>query len=101
MYAAFGSGGSIHGQSHFCTNIRGNLHQAQTLFAEATLKLAERLIKLGQDERMKDYTAVSAISKAFKILQTSVVDKQEREQIEAIKEQLTALEDETPNVIDV
>ena len=81
--------------------IRGNLQQAQTLFAEAAPKLAERLIKLGLDERVKGYTAVSAISEAFKILQTGVVDQQQREQIEAIKAQLTALEDGTPNVIDV
>ena len=71
--------------------IRGNLQQAQTLFAEA----------LGLDERVKGYTAVSAISEAFKILQTVVVDQQQREQIEAIKAQLTALEDGTPDVIDV
>ena len=50
---------------------------------------------------MKGYTAVSAISEAFKILQTGVVDQQQREQIDAIKAQLTALEDGTPNVIDV
>ena len=81
--------------------IRGNLQQAQTLFAEAAPKLAERLIQLGLDERVKGYTAVSAISEAFKILQTGVVDQQQREQIEAIKAQLTALEDGTPNVIDV
>ena len=81
--------------------IRGNLQQAQTLFAEAAPKLAERLIKLGLDERVKGYTAVSAISEAFKILQTGVVDQQQREQIEAIKAQLTALEGGTPNVIDV
>jgi len=35
------------------------------------------------------------------ILQTGVVDQHQREQIEAIKAQLTALEDGTPNVIDV
>ena len=81
--------------------IRGNLQQAQTLFAEAAPKLAERLIKLGLDERVKGYTAVSAISEAFKILQTGGVDQQQREQIEAIKAQLTALEDGTPNVIDI
>ena len=40
---------------------------------------------------------MSAISEAFKILQTGVVDQQQREQIEAIKAQLTALEDGTPN----
>lgn len=80
--------------------LRGKLQQAQTLFAEAELKLAERLIKLGIDERVKGYTAVSAISEVFKILQSGVVDQQPREQLEAIKAQLTALEYETPNVID-
>ena len=81
--------------------IRNNLQQAQTLFAEAAPKLAERLISLGLDERVKGYTAVSAISEAFKILQTGVVDQQQREQIEAIKNQLSALEGGTPSVIDV
>ena len=75
--------------------IRGNLQQAQTLFAEAAPKLAERLIKLGLDERVKGYTAVSAISEAFKILQTGVVDQQQREQIETIKAQLDAIEEGT------
>ena len=56
---------------------------------------------MGLDERVKGYTAVSAISEAFKILQTGVVDQQQREQIEAIKAQLTALEDGTPDVIDI
>ena len=50
---------------------------------------------------MKGYTAVSAISEAFKILQTGVVDQQQRDQMEAIKAQLTALEDGTPDVIDI
>ena len=73
--------------------IRSNLEQAHTLFADAAPRLAERLIALGLDPKVKGYTAVSAISEAFKILQTGVVDQQQREHIEAIKAQLTALED--------
>ena len=72
--------------------IRSNLDQAHSLFADAAPRLADRLIALGLDERVKGYTAVSAISEAFKILHTGVVDQQQREQIEAIKAQLTALE---------
>ena len=45
------------------------MEQAHTLFADAAPRLAERLIAMGLDERVKGYTAVSAISKAFKILQ--------------------------------
>ena len=68
-------------------------------FSKAAPKLAERLIKLGLDERTKGYSAVAAIAECFKILQTGVVDQQQREQIEAIKAQLTALEGGTPNVV--
>ena len=50
---------------------------------------------------MKGYTAVSAISEAFKILQQGVVDKEQRDQLNAIKETLDELEGGTPNVIDV
>ena len=50
-------------------------------------------ITISMKRRVKGYTAVSAISEAFKILQTGVVDQHQREQIEAIKAQLTALED--------
>ena len=51
---------------------------------------------------MKGYTAVSAISEAFRILQTGVVDQQQREALEQVKTQLEALEEGTePNVIDV
>ena len=73
--------------------IRGNLKEAQNLFAEAAPKLAERLIKLGLDERTKGYSAVAAIAEVFRILQSGVVDQQQREQLEAIKAQLTALEE--------
>ena len=81
--------------------IRGNLQEAQNLFAEAAPRLAERLIKLGLDERVKGYTAVSAISEAFKILQQGVVDKEQRDQLNAIKETLDQLDGGAPNVIDV
>ena len=63
--------------------------------------LSERLIALGLDERVKGYTAVSAISEAFKILQQGVIDKEQHDQIRAIKETLDQLEGGTPNVIDV
>ena len=81
--------------------ISGNLQQAQTLFAEAAPKLAERLIKLGLDERVKGYTAVSAISEAFKILQQGVIDKEHRDQLNAIRSTLEQIEGAAPDVIDV
>ena len=81
--------------------IRGNLQQAQTLFADAAPRLAERLIALGLDERVKGYTAVSAISEAFKILQQGVVDREHRDQLNAIRSTLEQIEGGAPDVIDV
>ena len=81
--------------------IRGNLQEAQNLFADAAPRLAERLISLGLDERVKGYTAVSAISEAFKILQQGVVDREHRDQLNAIRSTLEQIEGGTPDVIDV
>ena len=81
--------------------IRSNLEQAHTLFADAAPRLAERLIALGLDERVKGYTAVSAISEAFKILQQGVVDREHRDQLNAIRSTLEQIEGGAPDVIDV
>ena len=81
--------------------IRSNLDQAHSLFADAAPRLAERLIALGLDERVKGYTAVSAISEAFKILQQGVVDREHRDQLNAIRSTLEQIEGQAPDVIDV
>ena len=81
--------------------IRSNLEQAHTLFGDAAPRLAERLIALGLDQRVKGYTAVSAISEAFKILQQGVVDREHRNQLNAIRSTLEQIEGGSPEVIDV
>ena len=81
--------------------ISSNLEQAHTLFADAAPRLAQRLIQLGLDERVKGYTAVSAISEAFKILQQGVVDVEHRQQLNAIRSTLEQIEGGTPDVIGV
>ena len=81
--------------------VRSNLEQAHTLFADAAPRLAERLIALGLDERVKGYTAVSAISEAFKILQQGVVDREHRDQLNAIRSTLEQIESQAPSVVDI
>ena len=81
--------------------IRSKLEQTHTLFADAAPRLAERHIALGLDERVKGYTAVSAISEAFKILQQGVVDREHRDQLNAIRSTLEQIEGGSPEVIDV
>ena len=81
--------------------ISSNLEQAYTLFADAAPRLAQRLIQLGLDERVKGYTAVSAISEAFEILQQGVVDREHRDQLNAIRSTLEQIEGQTPSVVDI
>ena len=81
--------------------IRSNLEQALTLLADAEHQLAGRLFVLGLYERVKGYTAVSAISEAFKILQQVVVDRKHREQLNAIRSTLEKIDGGSPEVIDV
>ena len=50
---------------------------------------------------MKGYSAVSAISEAFKILQQGVVDREHRDQLNAIRSTLEQIEGGTPDVIDI
>ena len=81
--------------------IRSNLEQAHTLIADTVPRLAERLIALGLNERVKGYTAVSGISEAFKILQQGVVDREHRDKLNAIRSTLEQIEGGSPEVIDV
>lgn len=71
------------------------------LFAEAAPYLAEHLVTLRLHERVKGYAVVIPVSEAFNILQSGVVGQHRREQVEAIKAQLTALDSGTLNVIDI
>ena len=81
--------------------IRSNLEQAHTLFADAEPRLAERLIAPGLNEWVKGYTAASAISEAFKMLQQGVLDREHREQLNAIRSTLEQIDGGSPEVIDV
>ena len=81
--------------------IKSNLEQAHTQLADASPRLAMRLVELGLDPKVKAYAQISAISEAFKVLQQGVIDKEQQDQIRVIKETLDQLEGGTPNVIDV
>ena len=69
--------------------------------ADAAPRLAMRLVELGLDPKVKAYAQIRAISEAFKVLQQGVIDKEQQDQIRAIKETLDQLEGGTPNVIDI
>ena len=82
--------------------VRKNINTANNVLTNTLPWLADELVTMAMDKSVKPYSRIAAISEAFKILQTGVVEQQQREQMEAIKAQLTALESGTPdNVIDV
>ena len=75
------------------TVVRKNINTANNVLTNTLPWLADELVTMAMDKSVKPYRRIAAISEAFKILQTDVVEQQQREQIEAIKAQLTALED--------
>ena len=81
--------------------IKSNLEQAHTLLADAAPRLAMRLVELGLDPKVKAYAQISAISEAFKVLQQGVIDKEQADQIKAIRSTLEQIEGGTTDVIDV
>tara|TARA_B100000965_G_scaffold365510_1_gene350039 strand:- start:169 stop:513 length:345 start_codon:yes stop_codon:yes gene_type:complete len=69
---------------------------------DAAPKLVERLIELGLSQDVRAYAQTKAISECFKILQQGIVDKQNREEMAAIRAALDSLEgNRAPDVIDV
>ena len=82
--------------------VRENLNSANSLLVNALPRLASELIDLAMDKAAKHYSRVQAISEVFKIVNTNVLEAEQRRQLQAIREHLAALEEGTePNVIDV
>ena len=88
--------------SYIAEAIESNLGEAHSKFAENAPALADRLIELGLSDKVKAYAQITAISECFKILQQGIVDKQNREELNKIREALEALEGgRSPDVIDI
>ena len=81
--------------------INSSLEESLGSLAQATPALANKLITLALDPKIKGYTAVSAISEAFKILQNGIIDRQNKEELKKIREQLERLEGNPSSFIDV
>ena len=60
-----------------------------------------RLVELGLDPKVRAYAQISAISEAFKVLQQGVIDKEQADQIKAIRSTLEQIEGGAPDVIDI
>ena len=56
-----------------------------------------RLIKFSLDEKIKGYTAVSAISEAFEILQSGIIDRENKSELKKLREAMERIENNNIN----
>ena len=58
--------------------INSSLEESLGTLAQSTPALANRLIKISLDDKIRGYTCVSAIQTAFSILQSGVIDRENK-----------------------
>ena len=71
------------------------------MLTNALPRLADELVTLAFDESVKPYSRIAAISEAFKIVNSNVLEAEQRKQLQAIRAHLDRLEDGGSQVIDV
>ena len=81
--------------------INSSLEESLGSLAQATPALANRLIKIALDEKTRGYTCVSAIQTAFSILQSGVIDRENKSEIKKIRRALEQLEGEPIEIVDI
>ena len=82
--------------------VRENLNTANNVLANSAPRLAQELVEIALDRKNKAYARTAAIGECFRIMNTNLIEQQQRNQMAQIREHLAALEDGTgPDVIDV
>ena len=88
-------------QSLIDTAMNLNLEESLGTLAQATPALANRLIKIALDDKTRGYTCVSAIQTAFSILQSGVIDRENKSELKKLREAVERMEGEPSGVIDI
>ena len=81
--------------------INSSLEESLGSLAQATPALANRLIKIALDDKTRGYTCVSAIQTAFSILQSGIIDRENKSELKKLRETMERLEGEPSGVIDI
>ncbi len=81
--------------------INSSLEESLGSLAQATPALANRLIKIALDEKTRGYTCVSAIQTAFSILQSGVIDRENKSELKKLREAMERIEGEPSGIIDI
>ncbi len=81
--------------------INSSLEESLGTLAQSTPALANRLIKIALDDKTRGYTCVSAIQTAFSILQSGIVDRENKSELKKLREVMERLEGEPSGIIDI
>ena len=73
--------------------VRENITVSNNMLTSAAPRLADELIKISLDEKVKAYSRIQAISECFKILRENVLEQEQRKQLKEIRETLQSIED--------
>ena len=68
-----------------------SLKESLGTLAQATPALANRLINIALDPKVKGYTAVSAIQSAFNIIQSGIIDRENNVELRKLREMFESL----------
>ena len=83
------------------TVVRENINTANNVLTNALPRLADELVTMAMDRSVKPYSRIAAIAECFKIVNTNVLEAEQRKQLQAIRAHLDRLEDGGAQVIDV
>ena len=81
--------------------INSSLEKSLGKLAQATSALANRLIKLALYEKTWGHTSVSAIQTAFAILQSGIIDRENKSESKKLREAMEGIEGEPCGIIEI
>ena len=81
--------------------INSSLEESLGTLAQSTPALAERLIKIALDDKTRGYTCVSAIQTAFSIIQSGIIDRENKSELRKLREAMERIEGEPSGIIDI
>ena len=81
--------------------INSSLEESLGTLAQSTPALATRLIEIALDSKTRGYTCVSAIQTAFSILQSGVIDRENKSELKKLREAMERIEGEPTGIIDI
>ena len=74
--------------------VRENINVSNNMLSSAAPRLADELINISLDEKVKAYSRIQAISECFKILRENVLEQEQRKQLKEIRDTLQSIEDD-------